>query len=137
MHDVVKDEQTEDDKTDAWRVTELDKNVAEARDFYKMGLSSDGVINMIDDEQKLKDKEDMYKQKRQNIREAQGTIAYNRDKTKAGRNGVCAGLLEGRQENANRSTSISTRKEQTKRPLEEERLAQIDKYREDYEARTS
>ena len=135
MYEVLKDEQTEDDKTDVWCVAdldkasaeaketevdigelgasvdeardaiaattseiealkaglaELDKNVAEARDFYKKSESRDGVINMIDDEQKFKDKEDMYKQKRQNIREAQGTIAYNRDERKAGRDGVRA-----------------------------------------------
>merc|ERR1719409_1335011 len=112
-------------------------------------------------EEKFKNKEDMYKKKWQDIREAQANIAYNRDKSKAVRDGVRAGLLEQRQgnrtqtkmqsqqfllakkeresnerqENANRSAFIKARKEEAKRRLEEERLAQLEKYREDYEAR--
>merc|ERR1719313_741773 len=114
-------------------------------------------------EQKFKDKEDMYKKKWHDIREAQANISYNRDKSKAVRDGVRAGMLEQRQgnrtqtkmqsqqyllakkereaterqENANRSAFIKTRKEEAKRRLEEERLAQLEKYREDYESRVS
>merc|ERR1719159_508902 len=114
-------------------------------------------------EQKFKDKEDMYKSKWQQIRDAQTSNAYNRDKAKAIRDGTRAGLLEQRQmnvqatkaqsqqfllqkkerealerqDNAARSAFIKQRKEEAKRRLEEDRLAQLEKYREDYEARTA
>merc|ERR1719468_1062491 len=41
-----------------------------------------------------------------------------------------------RQANVDRSAYLKARKEDAKRKLEEERLAQLDKYREGYEART-
>merc|ERR1719159_1680506 len=114
-------------------------------------------------EQKFKDKEDMYKHKWQQIRDAQASNAYSRDRAKAVRDGCRAGLLEQRQmnvqatkaqsqqfllqkkerealerqDNAARSAFIKQRKEEAKRRLEEDRLAQLEKYREDYEARTA
>merc|ERR1719378_877703 len=89
--------------------------------------------------------------------------AHNRDKAKAIRDGTRAGLLEQRQSNVQqvkaqsqqfllqkkerealerqdnvaRSAFIKQRKEEAKRRLEEDRLAQLEKYREDYEARTA
>merc|ERR1719274_292501 len=58
-------------------------------------------------EQKFKDKEDMYKEKWQNIRESQARIAYNRDKAKATRDGTRAGLLEQRQANVHQTKAQS------------------------------
>merc|ERR1719378_1330721 len=89
--------------------------------------------------------------------------AHNRDKARAIRDGTRAGLLESRQasasstkaqsqqfllqkkerealerqDNASRGAFIKQRKEEARRKLEEERLAQLEKYREDYEARTA
>merc|ERR1719323_3026723 len=42
-----------------------------------------------------------------------------------------------RQANAERSAYLKARKDDAKRKLEEDRLAQLDKFREDYEARTA
>merc|ERR1712045_134749 len=42
-----------------------------------------------------------------------------------------------RQSNQERSAYLKARKDDAKRKLEEDRLAQLDKYREDYEARTA
>merc|ERR1719379_2592012 len=95
-------------------------------------------------ENKFKEKEDMYKQKWEQIRMAQAQNAYNRDKAKAMRDGTRAGLLEQRQanvhntraqsqrlliekkereagerqDNANRSCFIKQRREDVKRRLE-------------------
>merc|ERR1719145_315225 len=42
-----------------------------------------------------------------------------------------------KQQNAERAAFLKARKEDARRKLEEDRLAQIDKFREDYEARTA
>lgn len=114
-------------------------------------------------EQKFQAKEQFYKEKWESIRKAQTQNAYNRDRAKAVREAVRGGLLEQRQSNANKTKNqsqqyllqkkereatekqanvdrgnlIKQKKEEAKRRLEEERLAQLEKFREDYEARTA
>jgi len=114
-------------------------------------------------EQKFAAKEQFYKAKWESIRAAQTENAYNRDRAKAVRESTRVGLLEQRSANAqttkqqsqqyllqkkqreateresnlDRSNLIKTKKEEAKRRLEEDRLAQLEKFREDYEGRTA
>jgi len=112
-------------------------------------------------EQRISAKEQFYKEKWESIRSAQSQNAFNRDRAKAVREATRHELLEQRHQNASqtkqqseamlaqkkgreseerqnnidRSNYIKQKKEEARRKLEEERLAQLDKYREDYEAR--
>jgi hypothetical protein len=114
-------------------------------------------------EQKFAAKEQFYKAKWESIRAAQTQNAYNRDKTKAVRDATKQGLMDARMANAHktkqqshqfllqkkereaaerqanieRGNLIKQKKDEAKRKLEEERLAQLEKFREDYEARTA
>mmetsp|Transcript_31348 Transcript_31348/g.86171 ORF Transcript_31348/g.86171 Transcript_31348/m.86171 type:complete len:269 (-) Transcript_31348:190-996(-) len=114
-------------------------------------------------EQKFAAKEQIYKAKWESIRAAQTQNAYNRDKARAVRDATKQGLMDQRCTNANkakqqshqfllqkkeresaerqanleRGNLIKQKKEEAKRRLEEDRLAQLEKYREDYEARTA
>eukprot|EP00747_Dinoflagellata_sp_TGD_P167715 gnl/TRDRNA2_/TRDRNA2_192658_c0_seq1.p1 gnl/TRDRNA2_/TRDRNA2_192658_c0~~gnl/TRDRNA2_/TRDRNA2_192658_c0_seq1.p1 ORF type:complete len:269 (+),score=94.53 gnl/TRDRNA2_/TRDRNA2_192658_c0_seq1:152-958(+) len=114
-------------------------------------------------EQKFAAKEHYYKQKWESIRNAQSQNAMNRDKAKERRDMTRSAMLESktrqvqttkeasqqfllqkkereaaeRQANVDRSNLIKARKEEARRKLEEERLAQLEKFREDYEARTA
>jgi hypothetical protein len=114
-------------------------------------------------EQKFAAKEQFYKAKWESIREAQKQNGANREKAKAVREATRGGLLEQRQENAQKTKNqsqqyllqkkqreaserqaniergnlIKQKKDEAKRRLEEDRLAQLEKFREDYEARTS
>jgi hypothetical protein len=114
-------------------------------------------------ESKFAAKEDFYKAKWQSIRDAQTQNHKNRDKAKAIREATRGGLLEERQQNAQKTKNqsqqfllqkkqreaaerqgniergnlIKQKKDEAKRRLEEDRLAQLEKFREDYESRTS
>jgi hypothetical protein len=114
-------------------------------------------------EQKFMAKEQFYKAKWESIRLAQKANGENREKAKAIREATRAGLLDQRMDNAQktknqsqqylmqkktreatdrqgnveRSNLIKQKKEEAKRRLEEDRLAQLEKFREDYEARTA
>jgi len=114
-------------------------------------------------EQKFAAKEQFYKAKWESIRSAQTQNAYNRDRAKVVREATRGGLLEQRMANAQktkeqsqqyllqkkdreagerqanmeRGNLIKQKKEEAKRRLEEDRLAQLEKFREDYEARTA
>jgi len=114
-------------------------------------------------EQKFGAKEQFYKAKWESIRSAQSQNQQNRDKSKAVRESTQLGLMEARarnaeetkqhsqqmllhkkerqhaelQANVERSQMIKQKKEDGKRKLEEDRLAQLEKFREDYEARAA
>lgn len=114
-------------------------------------------------EQKFAEKEEFYKDKWNSIRQAQDQNAHNRDRAKASREATKQGLINARvananrtkqqsqeymlqkrereaqqrQANAERSNAVKTSKEEAKRRLEEEKLAQMERYREDYETRTA
>jgi len=114
-------------------------------------------------EQKFNAKEQFYKEKWESIRAAQSHNAYNREKAKAVREATRTGLLEQRQQNAQktkqmsqqmllqkkdreaaerqsnteRSAFIKQKKEEARRKMEEERLGQLERFREDYESRTA
>jgi len=114
-------------------------------------------------EQKFAAKEQFYKAKWESIRSAQTQNAYNRDKAKAIREATRTGLHEQRMSNAaktkqqsqqyllqkkqreagerqanlDRGNLIKAKKDEAKRRLEEDRLTQLEKFREDYEARTA
>merc|ERR1719379_1593473 len=114
-----------------------------------------------DNEHKFHQKEEMYKAKWENIRAAQQRNAHYRDKNKALRDGTRAACLEqrqanvhetkvqsqqlllqkkdreaqDRQENTDRSRFIKTKKDEAKRRMEVERLAQLERHREAYESR--
>eukprot|EP00929_Paragymnodinium_shiwhaense_P095885 TRINITY_DN57206_c0_g1_i1.p1 TRINITY_DN57206_c0_g1~~TRINITY_DN57206_c0_g1_i1.p1 ORF type:complete len:292 (-),score=81.48 TRINITY_DN57206_c0_g1_i1:142-933(-) len=114
-------------------------------------------------EEKFAAKEQFYKAKWESIRAAQTQNAYNRDKAKAVRDATRQGLVDARianahktkqqsqlfllqkkereaaerQANTERSGLLRQKKEEAKRKLEEERLAQLERYRDDYEARTA
>lgn len=114
-------------------------------------------------EQKFAAKEQFYKAKWESIRAAQQSNTHNRDKSKAIRDATRQSLHDERHHNAvrtkqqsqqfllqkkdreaterqanlERGNMIKMRKEEAKRRLEEERLAQLEKFREDYEARTA
>lgn len=113
--------------------------------------------------QKFEAKEQFYKAKWESIRAAQKSNGDNREKAKAIREATRAGLLEQRMDNAQktkeqsqqfllqkkqreavdrqtnieRGNLIKQKKEEAKRRLEEDRLAQLEKFREDYEARAA
>merc|ERR1712217_659977 len=114
-------------------------------------------------EQKFAAKEQFYKAKWESIRSAQSQNQQNRDKAKAVREATQLGLMEARANNAvqtkqqsqqmllhkkerqaaeqqaniERSNMIKQKKDDAKRKLEEDRLAQLEKFREDYEARAA
>eukprot|EP00928_Gymnodinium_smaydae_P046761 TRINITY_DN3117_c0_g1_i1.p1 TRINITY_DN3117_c0_g1~~TRINITY_DN3117_c0_g1_i1.p1 ORF type:complete len:296 (-),score=91.86 TRINITY_DN3117_c0_g1_i1:63-836(-) len=114
-------------------------------------------------EQKFAAKEQFYKAKWESIRSAQQQNNYNRDKAKALREATKDGLAEMRKQNAERtkqqshnillqkkereqqerqlnlerSNMIKQKKEEARRKLEEDRLSQLEKFREDYESRTA
>jgi hypothetical protein len=114
-------------------------------------------------EQKFMAKEQFYKAKWESIRNAQKSNGENREKAKAIREATRAGLLDQRMDNAQKTKNqsqqylmqkktreaaerqaniergnlIKQKKEEAKRRLEEDRLAQLEKFREDYEARTA
>jgi len=114
-------------------------------------------------EQKFSAKEQFYKEKWESIRAAQSHNAYNREKGKAVREATRTGMLEQRQNNAQqakkesqhmllqkkdreagerqsnaeRCNYIKSKKDEARRKMEEERLAQLERFREDYEARTA
>merc|ERR1712187_6510 len=114
-------------------------------------------------EEKFAAKEQFYKAKWESIRSAQAQNQQNRDQAKAVREATRCNLLDARAGNAaetkqqsqqrllqkkereqaereanmQRSNMIKMKKEEAKRKMEEDRLAQLDKFREDYEARTA
>jgi len=114
-------------------------------------------------EQKFAAKEQFYKAKWESIRAAQTQNATNRDRAKAVREATREGLLNQRAANAHKTKAqsqqyllqkkhleaaeretnidrgnlIKQKKEEAKRRLEEDRLAQLEKFREDYEGRTA
>merc|ERR1719382_2001203 len=114
-------------------------------------------------EQKFAAKEQFYKAKWESIRSAQSQNQQNRDRAKAVREATQLGLMEARSNNAaqakqqsqqmllhkkerqaaeqqaniERSNMIKQKKDDAKRKLEEDRLAQLEKFREDYEARAA
>ena len=114
-------------------------------------------------EQKFAAKEQFYKAKWDSIRQAQAQNSHQRDRAKAVREATRQGVYNARAENAHktkqqshqfllqkkereaqerqnnleRSNLIRAKKEEAKRKLEEDRLAQLEKFREDYEARTA
>lgn len=114
-------------------------------------------------EDKFHAKEIFYREKWNSIRTAQATNSAIRDKGKAQRDSTRTGLLDQKQQNArerkfqsqqmlqqkkdreqlelqqntDRSNYLKQKKEDGKRKLEEDRLAQLEKFREDYECRTA
>merc|ERR1712137_943923 len=114
-------------------------------------------------EQKFEAKEQFYKAKWESIRTSQAQNAHNRDKNRAVREATRQGLMDARtmtaqktkqqshqfllqkkereaaerQANMERGNLIKQKKEEAKRKLEEDRLAQLEKFREDYEARAA
>jgi len=114
-------------------------------------------------EQKFMAKEQFYKNKWESIRAAQAQNQNNREKGKAVRDATRNGLQQSRsvnatktkqqsqqfleqkkqreaserQANTERGNLIRQRKEEAKRRLEEDRFAQLEKFREDYEARAA
>jgi len=114
-------------------------------------------------EQKFNAKEDMYRAKWESIRNAQAQNAMSREQAKASRDETRRGLLEQKHQNAQntkqqsqqiliqkkareeadheanrqRSNYLKQRKEEAKRRLEEEHQAQMEKLRDDCEARTA
>jgi len=133
------------------KIEETRKRAAEIMDLRKQN------------EHKFAAKESFYKSKWESIRSAQVTNQQARERAKANRDTSKAGLYEmrrghaeqtkaqsqlnlqqkkereanERQANVERSAYLKARKEDAKRKLEEDRLQQIDKFREDYEARTA
>merc|ERR1719220_984029 len=75
-------------------------------------------------EQKFAAKENFYKSKWESIKSAQLQNKKDRESCE-------------RQANVERSAYLKAKKDEAKRKLEEDRLAQLDKFREDYEARTA
>merc|ERR1712217_984272 len=114
-------------------------------------------------EQKFAAKEQFYKAKWESIRAAQTQNQMNKEKARAVREATRTGLMDARADNAartkqqsqqmllakkerqsaeqqanmERSNMIKQKKEEAKRRLEEDRLAQLEKFREDYEARAA
>merc|ERR1711920_500016 len=93
-------------------------------------------------EQKFAAKEQFYKAKWESIRSAQSQNQQNRDRAKAVREATQLGLMEARSNNAAQAKQESQqmllhKKDDAKRKLEEDRLAQLEKFREDYEARAA
>jgi hypothetical protein len=114
-------------------------------------------------EQKSSAKEEFYKNKWDSIRAAQNQNQQNREKSRAVRDAARNGLMEARQSNAARSKQqshqilcqkkereakhrndnldrgdmIKQKKEEAKRRLEDERLAALERSREDYEQRAA
>jgi len=113
--------------------------------------------------QKFAAKEQFYKDKWDSIKAAQRHNRQNRDRAKAVQEATRNGLMEARAANATktkqqsqqfltqkkereaaerhanseRGNLIKQRKEEAKRKLEEDRLAQLEKFREDYEGRAA
>eukprot|EP00408_Alexandrium_pacificum_P011419 CAMPEP_0171212676 /NCGR_PEP_ID=MMETSP0790-20130122/30254_1 /TAXON_ID=2925 /ORGANISM="Alexandrium catenella, Strain OF101" /LENGTH=270 /DNA_ID=CAMNT_0011678365 /DNA_START=117 /DNA_END=929 /DNA_ORIENTATION=+ len=114
-------------------------------------------------EEKFAAKEDFYKNKWESIRAAQAQNAMTRDKAKALRDQTRQGLMEQkhknatdckmqsaqilqhkkereaaeRQQNTDRSNYVKAAKDQGKQKMQEDRLMQLEKFREDYEGRTA
>lgn len=114
-------------------------------------------------ENKFAAKEQFYKGKWESIRNAQAQNANMRDRSKAIRDSTRQGLLEQKQAiasstkqqsqqmllhkkhreagereaNAERSGYLKAQKEEARRRLEEDRLAQLERFREDYDGRTA
>lgn len=114
-------------------------------------------------EQKFAAKEEFYREKWNSIRQAQNQNSHNRDRARAVREATKQGLMDARTANANRTkqqshefllqkkereasqrqanvdrgNAIKMKKEEAKRKLEEDKLAQLERFREDYEARTA
>jgi len=124
--------------------------------------ASEVMETRAQNEAKFAAKEQFYKDKWASMRASQVENQNKRDRAKALRDERRQGLLESRkqnvqtkkiqsqqllmdkkgredadrQANADRSNYIKQQKEEAKRKLEEQRLAQLEKFREDYEART-
>jgi len=136
----------------AWKkIEETRKRAGEITDLRKKN------------EEKFVAKENFYKQKWESIRAAQSTNQIKRDQNKATKDAQKQGLAETRQmearktkeqstqhlqakkdreqherqANQQRSSYLKAKKEEAKNKLEEDRLAQLEKFREDYEARTA
>merc|ERR1712187_207903 len=132
----------------AWKkIEETRKRAAEITDLRNQN------------EEKFAAKEQFYKAKWESIRPAQPQNQQNRERAKAVREATQSALMDARQENASRakeesqqmllqkkerqaaeqqanierSNMIKQKKEDAKRKLEEDRLAQLEKFREDYE----
>mmetsp|Transcript_73230 Transcript_73230/g.118111 ORF Transcript_73230/g.118111 Transcript_73230/m.118111 type:complete len:265 (-) Transcript_73230:92-886(-) len=122
-------------------------------------------INQLraNNENKFAAKEQFYKAKWESIRSAQTQNAHQREKQKATREAVTQGLQDARFQQASRTKEqsqqlllqkkereaserqgklergamIKQRKEEGRRRLEEDRLAQLERFRTDYEARAA